>query len=267
MMLNPSLGLHSNVNSEQFSRLNNMLTLCEELLTGDTLTTMVARTFEEARIRRSYLTELTRRTTSVPAREEHRLERSIWVKWRPYRHTHKTTGKLSSINSGTGFMEVAPRIMTYQLPLFDSRKKGGWGHIDLLGISTHTTPVPIELKDDDSPEPPLRMLTEVLAYGISIKKAWHNSETDSPGQLQKDWIRAVSDLGEDVKDIPAKLANCHLVCAAPPEYWDRMQADKRLKQDGWSRFSRVVSRVETLGFTVHFAKVHVSAEEIVPRSA
>lgn len=267
MLLNPALGLHSKVNSEQFSKLNNMLPLCEELLAGDTLATLVAKTFDEARIRKSYLTELTRRTTSVPAREEHRLERSIWVKWRPYRHVVKATGKLSSINSGTRFLKVAPRIMTYQLPLFDSRKKGGWGHIDLLGISPQTTPVAIELKDDNSPEPPLRMLTEVLAYGISIRKAWQNSETGSPGQLQKDWIRAVRDLGEDVKDIPANLANCHLVCAAPPEYWDCMQTDKRLKEHGWALFSRVVSRVEELGFTVHFAKVHVSAEEIVPRSA
>lgn len=261
MLLDPSLGLHSNVNSEQFSKLNNMLTLCDELLTGDTLTTMVDRTFEEARIRKSYLTELTRRTTSVPAREEHRLERSIWVKWRPYRHVNKTTGKLSSIDAGTQFLKVAPRIMTYQLPLFDSRKKAGWGHIDLLGISPQTMPVAIELKDDDSLEPPLRMLTEVLAYGISIKKAWQNSETGSPGHLQRDWLRAVRDLGEDVRDIPAKLANCDLVCAAPSEYWDRMQADKHLK-GGWSLFDKVVSRVEALGFTVHFAKVHISAEKI-----
>lgn len=260
-MLNKELGLHSKSNSEQFRDPNKFRRLCEELLADGVLDMLVRNTHDLAQIRNSYYSKLTRSHTGVPACEEHRLERSIWVKWRPYPHVEKNTGKKTCIIAGTKFLQVAPRIMTYQLPLFNSKKKQDWGYVDLVGISTENTPVVIELKDDDSAESPLRILLEAFAYGISIRKAWRSTPAGGgAGQLQQDWRTALAELGEDVKDIPCELHKCNLVCAAPPDYWARMRAGERLDHDGWSLFKQLISKVERFDFVVHFAKVQIEAE-------
>src|SRR5437899_446276 len=91
-----------------------------------------------------------------PSNEERRLEARIWSRWRFDAHP-------------TGLWA---KLVGSQVPLFRSRHKAGWGHVDLLGIDKFRAPVVVELKKGESKEVPLRPVLEVVSYAIALRKNW-----------------------------------------------------------------------------------------------
>lgn len=128
---------------------------------------------------------------------EKHWEEASFLKWRG-----SDTGLESSV--------VFRRLVAYQVMLRETNEDKGWGEIDLLGMDRQSLPVVVELKSKPG-ETLLRAITEAVAYGVAIKKAW-NAE---PSQFREDWKSAVDPQVCDRK----KITNIHSVIAAPTSYW------------------------------------------------
>ena len=179
--------------------------------------------------------------------EEDKWERKMHEKWGP------------QASSDANYVDICPRIQTYQYPLRDSLKKDvGWGEIDLLGIGPDFLPVPNELKQRKSDESPLRMLVQVAAYGFALKKVWPN--------LKSHWAKAVSSLKGAPAHFPDTLDKVTLVCVAPEERWDsylgRSSETKAgaFPSEAWPPFWKLV---DALGiyFDIHFVALEGEWDE------
>ena len=134
-------------------------------------------------------------------RPEDRWERTTWRKWRP------SKGNMPN----TEFHPLAPWILSYQLPLYGRQKSGGWGKIDLLGISPEKVPVIIEVKAEKSKESPLAVVLEAVRYGIALRELWTCG-------LREQWANALQAFDEDAirpeSPLSENLKRCQLICAA-----------------------------------------------------
>jgi hypothetical protein len=187
--------------------------------------------------------------TKAPALEENRLERAIWVRWRP----HKANENVPK------FLHVAPKVLMYQVPLFAKRDREGWGAIDLLGIGRDQLPVIIELKAERSAESPLGMLLQAARYAIALRKFWNTSAEDSSSCFRDDWWKALENAGcESSRGRDQKLGLCRIVCLTEDKYWE----GKSFSSD----FSHLKPIVETLhadhSISTTFANLHFSADVI-----
>lgn len=179
--------------------------------------------------------------------EEDKWERGMYKKWRP------------SMVQGE-YLPVCKRIQTYQYPLQASREDSCWGKIDLLGIGADFLPVPNELKKRKTNESPLRMLTELAAYGFAIRKVWP--------KLKADWAQAVGKRFEVVpSQFPETLDRVTLVGVAPEEYWSRCLGSLPRTQEGkfppeaWQPLWKLVDALEKEGLDIHFVAVEGSWDD------
>jgi len=120
-------GLHDKANQKRFSDPKLTAQISEFLLEENHLQRLCEVSRCKAPIRKSYLKELTRSQTVLPAHQEARLERAVWATWRPY--FHKTRDRC--VLPGDPFAEDISYIATYQLALFNAKEREGWGHVDL----------------------------------------------------------------------------------------------------------------------------------------
>jgi hypothetical protein len=181
---------------------------------------------------------LNRVTDPKLTHEEHKWERAMYKKWGP-----KGSGE---------FVSMCKRIQTYQYPLQESRKDKYWGKIDLIGIGTDFLPVPVELKKREATESPLRMLVEVAAYGIAIRKVWPN--------LREHWVKALSWFEGSPSQFPPTLENVTLVCVAPNEYWRSCRGQPGMDSgafpfEAWTPFWKLVDALGKKGFDIHFVAI------------
>src|SRR2546428_649379 len=140
--------------------------------------------------------------------EERLLEARIWSRWR---FDGPATGEEPALWAN---------LVGIQVPLFDSRHKRGWGHIDLLGIdkSEASVPVVVELKTGNSKEVPLRPVLEVVAYAIALRKNWDRFKEELRVQLGKKYTPCND-------DVPFPC-----VVLAPRGYWRRREPDRGLRR-------------------------------------
>jgi hypothetical protein len=148
--------------------------------------------------------------------------------------------------------ETSPLIQAYQVPLYATRKADGWGKIDLVGVTSQGGPAIIELKDERANDPPLRMLTEALAYACAVRKAWH------VGPFQTNWkqamqLRGISVTNGELRDIP-------VVLLAPHSRWRKMigqpgiRSHGKVRDEAWGPFLELTSLCGSrYGYPVHFA--------------
>ena len=171
------------------------------------------------------LANLTERT-----RDEDRLEREAWCHWSP-----------SSADPVRGAWE---RLVTYQMPLQNSRADKAWGKVDLVGMSPEGLPVVVELKGDRSKDPVLKVMIQALAYGIAIQSAWP--------RLRPHWLKATSHLRSPLQ-LPKELVRCPLVCAAPDDYWTA--ALECLDLEARKDLGALATAFECQGFPTRFVKL------------
>lgn len=135
------------------------------------------------------------------------------------------------------------RIVAKQYALFAEQEKGGWGYIDLLGVSNNQ-PVVIELKKATSTEPPLRPLIEAASYAIALKKNWASFA---------DAFAAVHGTVSTAEDpIP-------LVVIAPRSYWDSWSG-----QQPWNApYRTLVDALAAHGYPAKFASIRAKLRDRV----
>jgi hypothetical protein len=149
--------------------------------------------------------QLLRQDGADAVRPEDRWERTIWRKFRP----------ADGNQPKSSFHPLAPTILTYQLPIFGEGTRGGWEKIDLVGVSADSLPVVIELKGENANDSPLAVVLEAVRYGIAVRHLWECG-------LREQWVEALTLGGiTPVPELPRRLTGCHLICAAPGEYWNR----------------------------------------------
>jgi hypothetical protein len=250
--IDPSLdlGLHELANSGSFRfQLQNAEAQTKDILSN--LDDLVENTIEKAptRTKDFCLNRVTNRPLDQLTDEEDKWERQMYEKWGP-----KGSGE---------YVFVCKRIQTYQYPLRkplqkplqNSPKDKYWGNIDLLGIGTDFLPVPNELKRREANESPLRMLVEVAAYGIAIRKVWPN--------LREHWVKALSWFEGSPSQFPTTLDKVTLVCVAPNEYWcsclgQRGRDPGAFPPEAWPPFWALVDPLGKKGFDTHFVAVEAS---------
>jgi hypothetical protein len=240
--INPSLnlGLHKLANSGQFRfQLTYAKEQAEDILSN--LNDLVENTKKAAPMKRKDFC-LNRVTNPTLTHEEDKWEREMYRKWGPK-------------GSGDEYIPVCKRIQTYQYPLQHSFEDKYWGKIDLLGIGADFLPVPNELKRREANESPLRMLVEVAAYGIAIRKVWRN--------LREHWVEALSWFEGSPSQFPTTLDKVTLVCVAPNEYWCRCLGQRgtdpgAFPSEAWPPFWKLVDALGKKGFDTHFVAVEGS---------
>ncbi len=169
--------------------------------------------------------------------EERLLEARIWSRWR---FDGPPTGEESTLWA---------TLVGIQVPLFDSRHKGGWGHIDLLGIDKAGGPVIVELKKGESTEVPLRAVLEVVSYAIALRKNWKRFAEELRRQLTKTRYRPCA------KDAPFPC-----VVLAPSLYWQRWVPDGKLGK----AFGELLAALKGRGYPVTFGRVNDVSAEVCP---
>jgi len=111
--------------------------------------------------------------------------------------------------------DVWDNLVAWQIPLFDNRKRDGWGDIDLLGLKAGF-PVIVELKGGNNFScTPLAALLEALSYALVIAKHW--------GEVKKELLarKLPNDLPKEV--LPEQVC---LVILAPEDYWKHWQEER-----------------------------------------
>jgi hypothetical protein len=197
---------------------------------------------------RNQSSELTRANKRLPHHREAKLERAIARQWKYNATCHDF---LPGVCRG---------IVSYQVPLFATARKSGWGYVDLLGISRLGLPVVIELKDEDSNDTPLRMLVEALAYGLAIRNAWN----ERPHRLAGEWRAA---LGSGSGDDGGPLTEVPLVCLAPEKYWRRRigepdrHSNGKVRHEAWSALSTLMRGLALRGFPATLAQLDTDGED------
>jgi len=178
-----------------------------------------------------------------PSSEERLLEDRIWSRWR---FDVRPTGEEPSLWA---------KLVGVQVPLFDSRHKAGWGHIDLLGIDKYKAGVPVvvELKTGNNKEVPLRPVLEVAAYAIALRKNWDRFKKELRVQLGRKYTPC-----ED--DVPFPC-----VVLAPSLYWQQWAPDGKLGKEvnieSRRAFRDLLAALKGRGYPVTFGRINdVSAE-------
>ena len=176
---------------------------CRTLMGDGQLKSAIALTFEAApertqgyfppRLQGDYKTPM----DMSEASKERRLEAGLFDKYR-----HASSPSVSGLWNW---------LVYYQVPLFNSRNKGGWGFIDLLGLTAHGEPVVIELKTGDSNDTPLHALLEASTYATVLRRHWKQVAQE----LRE--FSSAQNLSLTVSDEPRAWP---IVLLAPPAYWE-----------------------------------------------
>jgi hypothetical protein len=236
--MDPKLGgLHNLANSRVGSYLFNFqLPLAEEQTTLilSNFEKLVKNTKDNAPERKHDFC-LARVTDPKLTYEEDKWERAMYEKWGPRKGPDE-------------YVPICKHIQTYQYPIRATRKDSRWGEIDLLGIGADFLPVPNELKKRKAKESPLRMLVEVAAYGVAIRKVWPN--------LREHWAKAPCRLEGSPSQFPPTLDRVTLVGVAPEEYWRSCTGRPRMIRgafptEAWPCFWHLVDRLKPW-FEIHF---------------
>ncbi|WP_149752595.1 hypothetical protein [Rubripirellula obstinata] len=177
---------------------------------------------------------------------EIKIERALWSKY----HEHKSS-------EASPFLPTCPRIVGYQVPLFNQDNQQGWGEIDLIGASPNGMPVPIELKQDTG-ENVLKMIVQSAAYSIAVRKVWNLP--NSP--FQKCWQSLA--LGNE---LPKEMSEINCICLATEAYWKRARgnasgrrSEGQIMPDSWPLINRLVEKFSEHGIQVSFASVVLAPE-------
>lgn len=175
---------------------------CRTLMGDGQLKSAIAVTFEAAPQRtQGYVPPRLKRAYKIPedmseASKERRLEAGLFAKF----------GQASS-PSVSGLWD---RLVYFQVPLFNSLHKEGWGCIDLLGLTAHGEPVVIELKIGESADTPLHALLEASTYTTALRRHWKQVAQE----LRE--FSSAQNLSLTVSDEPQVWP---IVLLAPPAYW------------------------------------------------
>lgn len=102
------------------------------------------------------------------------------------------------------------QLIQYQVPLFNSNQRNGWGHIDLFALTSDGKPVVIELKKGDSEETPLRAMIEGLANSVAVEKLWKELFSELKEMRERN----------NFKFHIAEAATPITLVLAPHSYWD-----------------------------------------------
>jgi hypothetical protein len=198
--------------------------------------------------------QLNRDGSGDGVRPEDRWERTVWRKWRP------SKGNMPA----TKFHELAPWILSYQVPLYGKQTSEGWGKIDLIGVSPKLLPVVVEIKAENSEESPLAVVLEAVRYGIALRKLWGCG-------LREEWMKALEQYEEKLL-MPyealrnSDLQHCQLICAAPREYWLRrgtLTSSGEKYRRAWGAFRELCAKIKTdHGFPVKFVNLEFSARTL-----
>lgn len=180
-----------------------------------------------------------------PSNEERLLEARIWSRWR---FGVRPTGEEPRLWS---------KLVGIQVPLFDSRHKVGWGHIDLLGIDKAGAPVVVELKKGESTEVPLRPVLEVVSYAIALRKNWKRFAEQLCMQLKNAGTRYT----RCANDIPFPC-----VVLAPNLYWQQWAPDGKLGKavsvGSWRALKGLLTALDGRGYPVTFGRVNDLSTEV-----
>ena len=153
------------------------------------------------------------------------------------------------------------RLVAFQVPLFNERKKKSWGYIDLVGVNGRGLPVVVELKKSskaaadgrtETPESPLRMVLEAAAYAVSLRKNWK--------QFRVEWCSLLEGLEtsqEVIDQIPAELTTVPLAAAAPASFWmDWLPyTSKGQSMQKWDGLRELLRQFEKAGLPVQFLSI------------
>lgn len=215
---------------------------CEQLIQG--LDCAIEATRRAARIRRNPYV-LTRKPRSAVSGPEATLEEAIWRRW------HKK-------DSGRGVPGAWYRIISYQLMLRDTNENsGGWGEVDLVGVSYQGLPSVIEIKRHNAEDSPLRVLVQATAYAIAIQEAWE--------VLGAQWAKHVKAAYGFELSPSKELATCALVCGAHQNYWDNWIGEtakaKRVVPQTWVSMIKLVGALAERGFPATFLRLEYSPDQ------
>jgi hypothetical protein len=148
-------------------------------------------------------------------------------------------------------------LVGIQVPLFDSRKKRGWGHIDLLGIDHAGAPVVVELKRGNSSEVPLRPVLEVVSYAIALRENWPRFAEQLCEQFKK--------IGKPYTPASGD-APFSCVVLAPSLYWEAWAPGGRLGKavsaGSLAGFKKLLSAFAERGYPVTAGSVSDISTEI-----
>lgn len=154
--------------------------------------------------------------------------------------------------TGCGRVPVLGRIVAYQLPLFNERRRNGWGHIDLVGLEDDGVPVVIELKQQESRETPLRCLLEVVANAIAVQENWRWISAELAG------LDAVASSGIVM---PTRVETLPVVLLAPSAYWRAWEPDTSagaaIGAAGYEAFQALCRTIAQAGFPVRCGAIEL----------
>lgn len=217
---------------------------------ADKLETAIAATTEAVPLRRQNFQLGRECSEGIDETErERRWEASIYRRW--------SQPGLSPVK------DCWDRVIAFQIPLFDSQKKTGWGYVDLMGIIDGRTPVVIELKKDprsrslggtDNSESPLRMVLEAAAYAVALRANWENFRQEFRSRLEEFPLP-----DQHIKSLPDSLATVRLVGVAPASYWiDWLPVTAKgrtVSSETWSSFSRLLNELSNHGLPTSFVSL------------
>lgn len=166
--------------------------------------------------------------------EERRLEAALFRRW-----------GLTGDWEASKVDELWRAIGSKQVPLFDSRKKDGWGHIDLLAVGHDNAPVVVELKKGTNKEPLLRPVLEGVSYALALEKVWVPFMEEYTQLLE-----GLSDFNPDFSWSTKQVA-----IIAPSgywEYWQRPRYPREKVASGWASFHQLIGALAEAGIQVTF---------------
>jgi hypothetical protein len=184
------------------------------------------------------LYRLKRKPTREPSGGERKLEYRIWRRWGP---------KGDSSDKPDFLPGCCRYLLTFQMPLQNSRRDTSWGKVDLVGVSPEGLPVVMELKVAKAQDTPLRMLIEAVAYAVAVRKAWN----EGCHCLARAWSQNMGIKLSVLRQVP-------LVCLAPKLYWDRClgKSGRRgaVPRNAWKPFKMLMKELDQRGFPVSLAQ-------------
>jgi hypothetical protein len=166
-------------------------------------------------------------------------------------------------------------IVSYQVMLGDwgaKKNNQGWGEIDLLAISQSGLPIPIEVKVNYG-ECILRAIIEAVAYGIALQEVWRAQKppvgsTSKWVSFSSQWRARAKEFGFNL-DMPARMDECTVVCAAPQMYWKTCIGDwakhgrAQVFAADWSEIGKLISMLANRGFHVRFVSLVDNSTDLV----
>lgn len=230
-----------NVIRSQFGQLSHMEDHCNRITKQ--LDVLLECTYAAApRRTRGYLLNRVPKRIPSSSQRERLLERAIWENWNKNRRD-------------TRFSNAVKYIQILQMPLQGRRADKRWGKIDLVGVSNNFLPVVIELKKEESPDTPLTILIEALAYAVALRRAWNE------GNLADEWGRHVCKRASETHP----LVEVPIVGLAPRQYWDARigtsgrTSKGKVPENAWKPFAELCRAILERGFPIQFLECRVGA--------